>query len=486
MQLRPTTVRARLTLWYTLVLSAPLVAFAIVSFLIFQRALQSQTDAFLRDALAVFAREMVAERRAFPDLADAMRVTIQEVRFRDLDIVVLDEAGAVLALSAPVNLDAQTRHSFVGDSATILRALRRAHDAQPRPAALVGRRGSYRLFTRPLRVEQRGFILAGVYPLLEVEATLRRIRGLFLIAIPLFIAIAATGGYFLAKRSFTPVSTMAARAAEIGATTLHERLPIATEDELGALARVLNQLLDRLERSFAQQRRFMADASHELRTPTTIIRTEAEVTLSRESREEPEYRASMAIVQDAARRISRIVDDIFLLARADAGHLSPNADPLYLEDVVHDAVRAVRPLADPRHINIALLHVVEAPFTGDADLLGRVLLNLLDNAIRHSPDDARIDVDLRKTRASYEITVVDAGDGIPEEAHERVFERFFRLDVARSRAENVTTSGAGLGLSIGRRIAELHAGSLELVSSRPGRTEFRLSLPIRSEPNRLA
>jgi signal transduction histidine kinase len=270
---------------------------------------------------------------------------------------------------------------------------------------------------------------------------------------------------------------MAARAAEIGAATLHERLPIVAQDELGRLACVLNDLLDRLERSFAQQRRFMADASHELRTPTAILRTEADVTLSRTDRTQDEYRESMTVVQDASRRLTRIVDDIFLLARADAGHLNGQAAPIYLEDVVHDAIRAVRPIAERRGVHIALRDVVEAPFHGDEDLLGRVLLNLLDNAIKHSPERATIDVSMHHRAGRYEISVVDAGEGIPAAAHERVFERFFRVDTARARAENTATSGAGLGLSIGRRIAEMHGGRLELVSSRPGHTEFRLSLP---------
>jgi heavy metal sensor kinase len=478
MRLRPTTVRARLTLWYTLVLGVPLVVFASISFFILMHTLQSQADAFLRDALAVFAREVGSERRAIPSIDDAVRKTIVEVRFRDLDIFVLNEEGSVLAVSAPYNQDEQSRRSFAADSSVIANALRNARATPQRPRTLAGQEDKYRLLIRSLEIEDRRFILAGAYPLVQVEATLRRIRRIFLIAIPLLIAIASTGGYFLAKRSLTPVSAMAGRAAEIGASTLHERLPIGAADELGALARVLNDLLDRLERSFAQQRRFMADASHELRTPTTIIRTEADVTLSRESRPEDEYRESMAIVQDASRRISRIVDDIFLLARADAGHLSARPEPLYLEDVVHDAIRAVRPLADLHHVSIELREVVEAPFVGDADLLGRILLNLLDNAIKHSPDGSTIDVALRTAGASYHVNVVDVGSGIPAEAHERVFERFFRIDAARMRAENTTTSGAGLGLSIGRRLAEMHAGRLDLVGSRPGRTEFRLSLPI--------
>jgi two-component system OmpR family sensor kinase len=270
---------------------------------------------------------------------------------------------------------------------------------------------------------------------------------------------------------------MAGRAAEIGATTLHERLPVAADDELGRLARVLNDLLDRLERSFDQQRRFMADASHELRTPTAILRTEADVTLSRPQRSEGEYRESMGVVQDASRRLTRIVDDIFLLARADAGHLVLHAQPLDLEDLVHDIVRGVRPIAERREVRVDLLDVVEAPTKGDADLLGRVVLNLLDNAIKHSADGGRVEVRLTKSGTTCMVDVVDEGPGVPEESRERIFERFYRADSARSRAEQSATSGAGLGLSISRRIAELHGGRLDLVESRPGRTVFRLTLP---------
>jgi heavy metal sensor kinase len=312
---------------------------------------------------------------------------------------------------------------------------------------------------------------------MEVEQTLARIRRLFFIAIPLLVAVASAGGYFLAKRSFAPVSAMAARAAEIGAATLHERLPIAADDELGALARVLNQLLDRLEDSFAQQRRFMADASHELRTPAAILQAEADVTLLSGDRSHDEFRQSMVVVQDTARRLSRIVEDIFLLARSDGGNPLGHPTDLYLEDIVQETARAVRPVADQRGVRIQLGDIVEAPFRADRDLLGRVLLNLLDNAIKHSPTGGTVEISMTSDGTWYSIAVTDEGPGIPPESQARVFDRFFRVDSARSRAESSATSGAGLGLAIARRITAMYGGMVELVSSRPGKTEFQVRLP---------
>ncbi len=471
MRLLPASVRARLTIWYSVALAVPLAAFAFTSYMIFSSTLHARTDAFLDDALTAFANELVAERRAVSAVEEAIRRTVDEVRFRDLDIVVTDASGGVVAASAPrPGAAAQDASATVGGLGPA------AGRAAAHTVRADGR--SYRVQVRSIGAGGSTFRLAGIYPLAEVDQTLRRIRGLFLFVIPVLVACAAAGGAFLAGRSFRPVTAMAGRAAEIGASTLYERLPIAADDELGALARVLNDLLDRLERSFVQQRRFMADASHELRTPTSIVRAEADVTLSRAHRTEDEYRASMSIVQDASRRLTRIVDDIFLLARSDAGHLVMHPGALYLDDLVRDAVRAVRPLADRKGVLIDLREVVQAPLVGDGDLLGRLVLNVLDNAIKHGPEGEAIEVRVSGRGDAYEVSIVDGGPGIPPDAAERVFERFFRLDTARSRQESTLTSGAGLGLPIARRIAEMHGGTLTLVSSRPGRTEFRLSIPI--------
>jgi heavy metal sensor kinase len=462
MPLWPSSLRARLTLWYTVLLGLPLIVFAVGSYLLFAATLQHRTDRFIGDALTAFSRELTA-----------IHSTVEEVRFRDLHIAVLDSAGRVVATTAPPDSEVTAR---------IVAAVRGEDLRKAAAATLPGHRGAYRVNSRPLDVGGRQFSLIGTYSMSDIGDMLAQVRRMFLVAIPLLVLCAATGGYFLAKRSLQPVASMAAQAAAIGASNLGERLPVGGGDELVGLARVLNDLLDRLEGSFAQQRRFVADASHELRTPTAILRTEADITLSREHRSEDEYRGSVTIMLETARRLTRIVDDLFLLARADSGQSLGHREPLYLEDLVDDAARAMRSVADRRGVRIELTRLIEAPSRGDADLLGRLLLNLLDNAIKYSPEGGTVEVGMLRRQDHCEILVVDQGPGVPPEARERVFERFFRVDAARSRSDHSATSGAGLGLAIARRIAEMHAGRLELAESRPGRTELRLTLPVDGQP----
>ena len=474
----PTSLRARLTLWFTLVLGAPLIAFAVGSYEIFSRTLLDRTDHFVSDALTAFSRELAAERRMLPDIATTAQKTVEEVRFRDLQIVILDSAGAVLAIGAEAQEPAGDGARLPLDVDRLLATLRGLPWA-PATETLADAKGGFRLHSRPFSLDDAPLRLTAVYPLHDVESVLDRIRRAFLIVIPLLLASAAAGGYFLARRSLSPVAAMAARASEIGASTLHERLPVTTPgDELGGLATVINDLLNRLEKSFALQRRFMADASHELRTPAAILRTEADVTLARATRPEDEYRASLGVMQDASRRLTRIVDDLFLLARADAGHLVVRAEHLFLEDVVLDAVRGIRPIAEQRAVLVEMHGMAEAPVHGDPDLLGRLVLNLLDNAVKYSIPGGAVVVDLSRDGTRGVVTVSDAGPGIPADAQARVFERFYRVDAARSRVDASATSGAGLGLAIARRIAEAHGGTLELAESRPGCTTFCTTLPL--------
>lgn len=473
----PSSLRARLTLWYSLFLGIPLVAFAIASYYIFGRAFDERTDRFIGDAVAAFSSEVTSERRSALTNDEAIRQALAEVRFRDLYLVVADTSGRRIAETLEPPEDPPP-HTWPSADAIARISAEIANHNRSIPWGVTFKAGerSYRLLWRMLVVHGQRYGIAGMYSLEMSDEMRSRIRRLFYLSIPLLVLAATSGGYMLAKRSLAPVAAMAERAAEISETNLQARLPIGGGAELVGLGRVVNDLLERLERSFEQQRRFMADASHELRTPVTIVRTESDVTLSREHREESEYRASTAIIQDAARRLTRIVEDLFLLARADSGHLVPKVEDVYLEEVVADAAQAVQPVADQRSVRVEVRNIVEAPFRGDADLLGRVLLNLLDNAIKHSPAGGVVEIGMASRNQHYQISVIDEGEGIPAEIRERIFERFFRSDVARAAVEQTTTSGAGLGLAIARKIAELHDGRLEVAESRPGRTELRLTL----------
>lgn len=436
----PVTLRGRLTLWFTIVIGVPFLAFEVVGYLMFATALGAGTERFIDDALSAFGRELRAERFVRGDALETIRSTVREVHFKDLRIEVRDSANALVAASEEVELASGAR-----------------------------------VLERDEIIEGQRFRVIGSYPRRAEEEVLGRIRTGFILAVPFLLGLAASGGFLLAKRGLRPVAEMGARAAEISASTLHERLPVTGGEELVGLATVVNALLDRLQGSFEQQRRFMADASHELRTPTAIVRTEADVTLARPHREESEYRAALEVVRDSSQRLTRIVEDLFLLARADAGQLQMRRAPLYLEELVHESARGVTQLAAARGVEVAVLALTQAPLTGDADLLGRVLLNLLDNAMRHAPAGSRVEVTMDSLQGSLcAVRVVDHGAGVPLDAQARIFDRFVRAEPAREAAGG----GAGLGLAIARRISELHGGTLVLESSAPGRTVFRLTLPV--------
>ena len=312
------------------------------------------------------------------------------------------------------------------------------------------------------------------------QEMLEQIRVAFAWLIPLGVFLAGCGGYFLARRSLASVAAMGQQAERIGAANLHQRLVVRnSNDELGRLARTFNELLDRLDRSFERQRRFISDASHELRTPVSILRGEAEVALSQLSRSPEEYRESLAVLHAEAQRLARIVEDLFTLTRADAGEYRLAQSDFYLDELAGDCVRATRALAQAKNIALAAVTPEEMPVHADEDLLRRMILNLLDNAIKYTPAGGNVSVTCGSVPDGYELSVTDSGPGIPAEMQSRVFERFFRADRARSRTG--ADGGAGLGLSIARWIAEAHLGRIELVRSDATGSKFTVRIPAPTE-----
>ena len=233
-----------------------------------------------------------------------------------------------------------------------------------------------------------------------------------------------------------------------------------------------NELLSRLDQSFDTMRRFVADASHELRTPISVIRGEADVALSQE-RDPAEYRESLTVVLDESRRLSRLVDDLLNLARADAGHVQLQRHDFYLNELLAECCRSVNGLAAARGLTLECLPGNDLQFTGDEQLLRRLLINLLDNAIRYTPPGGKVTAALEDRATSVQLRVSDTGIGIAPADAARVFERFYRAGEARYRQDG----GFGLGLAIVRWIAESHHGTVECASQVGQGSVFTVNLP---------
>jgi signal transduction histidine kinase len=248
-------------------------------------------------------------------------------------------------------------------------------------------------------------------------------------------------------------------------------------DELGHLAVTFNALLARLEASFEQQRQFMADASHELRTPLAVMHTAADVTLHQPCRAESEYREALAMIRQQTQRLTRLVGEMGLLAQADAGHRPLHLHTFYLNELLTETARTVQVLATRKHVTLTTTCVPEALCEGDEALLRQMLLNLLDNAITHTPPEGQVQLTLTRHDGQYRITVTDTGSGIPAEAQPHIFERFYRVEQARTRTATSAGSGAGLGLAIARWIAQAHHGALTLARSDATGSVFVAILP---------
>ncbi len=487
------SVRSRLAFWHTGVLAVLLIGFAGASDLWLERVVGRRDDRSLEESTNGFRANLAAELSEVP-LDSALQQSFSEFRLRDASFLVMDTLGNVIAASQP-QLDAEKsgrhreRAARPADTALVRGAVKAAWARGGERFATIGNGDhGHRLFILPVAARGEHVTIVGVRSLEDQNELLEDTRTGFLIAIPIGLLLAWIGGYALARRSLAPVATMTAQAAAIGATSLHARLPAGNpRDELGQLARVFNDLLARLDTAFEQQRRFMADASHELRTPVSIMRGEADIALSRSVRSPEEYRGALEVVRAEGRRLSRIVGELFLLARADSGQQRLKVRALYLDDLVSECVHAVRSLALGRNITLRCsIDVAVAAesgrgdvhaYTGDEELLRRLVVNLLDNAIKHAPSGSTVDVTLERDGTQHTLQIIDRGPGIPAAARDHIFERFFRADESHAREGASETGGAGLGLAIARWVAEAHGGTLALVSSTAGETIFEVRLP---------
>jgi two-component system OmpR family sensor kinase len=467
------TVRARLTLWYVSLLAAILVVVIVLIYVLLARALYARIDDTLQAVTQIAVTSLANDLAEGQGISDAARSTATELASRQYFVAVYDGQGRLLGEAGredDIVIPLPPASDMPLDGAPGLMTIVEADDLDDR------HRLAFRRVTVPPGVE---YVIVVGSSLEPTDEELESLRSILVYVVPLSLVVAGIGGWFLARGSLSAVVAMADRARKIGVENLSARLPVANpRDELGLLAGTFNELLARLEASLEQQRQFMADASHELRTPVTIARTAARVALQQPTRAEAEYRETLEIVEHETIRLSRIVDDMFTLTRADAGNYPVRAMPMYLDEVIDEVVRAARVMGATRDVSIVAECVHPAAFTGDEDLIRRLVINILDNAIRYSPSGGTVRVALDRSGDVYAVSISDQGPGIAPESQSRIFERFYRIDAART--HGAADGGAGLGLALARWIARVHNGDIRLAaSSRLGST-FVITLPCPS------
>jgi signal transduction histidine kinase len=449
------TIRARVALWYSAFVVVMLLLVAVAITAVYEHIGRARIDTDVTSALQMLDGVVVHELGENADLAEAAHGALNELELPGVGMAILDPAGTLLATAAhgvlPLTPE-QLRHEPTS--------------GRPRTP----RAGKIRIAAAERTHGPDRYVIVVWTSLGPFEREASLLRNTMLISIPIAAVLAMVGGWLLARHVLRPLTAMAAEATAIDHHGLDRRLVVpGSGDELGQVAVAFNAVLDRLAGIVRAQRQFMADASHELRTPVSIARTAAQVTLGGGASSEDDYRESLDIIADQMQRVTRMVDDMFLLALADLDARPLDRRDFYLNEVVTDCVRAGNVLAAASDVTIeADVGPVDVAATGDEGLVRQMVMNLLDNAIRHAPAQGRVMISLTENDGLVEVAVEDSGPGIPAAAQHRVFDRFVRLDAGGP--------GAGLGLSIAIWIAEQHGWHLR-VDGR-GATSSRFVLTV--------
>jgi heavy metal sensor kinase len=451
------SIRRRLTLWNLSAMAVVLVGFAALVYALTARALYRQLD----DRLLAGFRQLERDSRLATQRDERLRYWLHELYEHETILAAVYGPDGPLAHTEELASEAVPPLS--GDTSPGLRFRDQVVPTLGRQRVLEG------------RLEGHDLTLVLMAPLEGVDHELGRLRAALAVAVPVGLAFSGLAGYLLARKALAPVERLRRQTREITADRLNRRLEVGNPgDELGGLALTINEMIGRLERSFTEIRRFTADASHELRTPLAALRAEAEVALSRPD-VPPEQQFLLGSILEECERLGRLTDQLLTLAREDAGVGPPLVqEEVNLAALVAGVTETMRPLADARAVR---LHFTGKPVTvrGDPARLRQVFYNLVDNAIKYTPEGGTVQVEVESSGGSAIASVRDTGVGIAAEHLPHVFERFYRVDKARSREEG----GTGLGLSIARSIIAAHGGRIDLESQGPGRgTTARVELPL--------
>jgi heavy metal sensor kinase len=452
------SIRWRLTLWNTAALAVLLLTVGSLVYALLRHAMYEQLDRVL---LAQFG-ELVHDERIESDPESRLRHWIDEFHEHvGMYSVIYDADGSVFARteqlaeqSVPIGPNGHVNPPEFGS----------------RELPLVGWQ---RTMTRSFETDGRQLVVMLMLPLEETRRELRQAAAVLLGVLPFALLLASGMGYTLARKALSPVDQLRRATDEITAERLSRRIDVPNpNDEFGRLGQTINAMIARLERSFAEIRRFTADASHELRTPISVIRTEAEVAMQEPPGPE-EYRSIAANILEECERLTRLTDQLLTLSREDTGVTPLESERLDFAELVAHVADMMRPLTDAKQQTLKLNSAESLPVVGDAARLRQVVYNLLDNAIKYTPEAGRIGVEVREQGDLVALVVRDNGIGIAPEHLPHVRERFYRVDQARSRDEG----GTGLGLSIVDSIVAAHGGQVEIISRAGEGTTCTVLLP---------
>ena len=457
------SLRLRLTLWYAITSTIILLALGGMLLFVVHGRLVSQMDRQLRGDF-----EMVESRVALDSAGNLRWLGYghdeDEVEWEKQTgpwFEILSPTGSMLLREGPSR------------DWKAISSLTHRGDALAPFSAEMQRHLHVRVFENSTRIADEPVVLRVFRSEAELRRAMAELGAVLAFGLPLAVALSAAGGYLIAHRSLSPMSQIAARARQITAESLEGRLPVPNpHDELGQLATVFNATLARLENSFAELRRFTADASHELRTPLTALRAVGEAALRPDAGDPKSLREALSSMLEETRRLSDLVDSLLLLARADTGAARPSLQEVELEALAREVRETLLVLAEEKR-QIIEVQAEKTLVRADRELLRLALLNLVDNAIRYSPAEASIRLRVRRTENHAVVEVADQGPGIAPEHQQKIFERFYRIDKARSRA----SGGAGLGLSITRWAIERQGGQIELESESGQGSLFRIRMP---------
>jgi two-component system, OmpR family, sensor kinase len=483
------SIRAKLTLWYALILLTTLIAFALVSYTYSSRNLADNLDRSLRHEVKWVknfieqkatkvkpSKKFGSKKKPPPETPSGDISPEDEGELNDADdeiwdqiyehalrnpkktlIEVTDKKATVIFRSTSVSEDSLMIGDVPRDTVKIS-TVRSEKGEELRVAATASE--NLRIYV--------------AYPLSELGEVLDNLFSIFLILIPIALTISVGGGWFLANKSLRPVDEVTRTARQITAQNLDQQIPVRdVDDEIGRLILTLNEMIARLRQSFEQIKQFSIDASHELRTPLTIMRGEVEIALGHTKTLE-EYREVLVSNLEEILRLSAIIDNLLTLSKADLGQQTVQFEKVNLKELITELYEDSEILALKKQIVFNLTKNEDVSIQGDKLRLRQLFLNLVDNAIKYTPEKGSVSLSLERQNGIALVKVQDTGIGIPKEDQMKIFDRFYRVDKGRSRE----LGGSGLGLSIAKWIAELHKGHIGVKSEPEKGSTFTVYLPL--------